>query len=419
VPPQAEAAVTGPVLTEIKLGGGEGTNTSSPAGLDGGSACTASFAGATVVLTARTTNGSDARFAGWGGACAGLGRTCTAIVTGPTTVTAEFAPFEHNLVFLSSVSTFATDLGGTAAYDRECNRLATAAGINNAAGDAYIAWISDSHSSARDRLGSARGFVRMDGEPVADDPVALVQNGQIYNPIIVDETGIAPVGGCTVLTGMDASGEPNPAMSCKDWTVASNTATATAGCSPCGPVTWYYWEASTCDRITGALYCFGTTKTAPLSITPHDGRKLFVTNGPVTIGQSADAICEAAKPAGTGSVVALRATTTTPASLFIDPAATYVRPDGIVIGQGRDLIAGTLRSGVWQQGNGWYVNHAVWTGSSSPGALGTAASTCADWTSKTGDIYAGSTTSTDSIWWQNPVSWTCASTYTWSYCIEQ
>jgi hypothetical protein len=418
-PPPADAPVTGPTLTVIKLGGGEGTVTSSPAGIDCGSACTASFAGATVALTARTTNGADARFAGWGGACSGLGRTCTVTVTVPTTVTAEFAPLEHNLVFLSSVSTFMPDLGGTAAYDRQCNELATAAGINNAQGDAYIAWISDSHSSARDRLGPARGFVRMDGEPVADDPDALVQDRQIYNPIIVDERGIVPAGGCRVLTGMDSAGNPSPTMSCNDWTVASNAATVTAGCSPCGPVTWYFWEGSTCDRIMGALYCFGTTKTAPLTITPQSGRKLFVTNGPVTIDQSADALCDAAKPAGSGAVVALRATTTTPASAFIDPAAAYVRPDGIVVGSGEDLIAGTLRSGVWQQGNGFYVNHAVWTGSRSPSALGTVASTCADWTSTTGDIYAGSTTSIDGLWWQNPNPWTCASTYTWSYCIEQ
>jgi len=79
----------------------------------------------------------------------------------------------------------------------------------------------------------------------------------------------------------------------------------------------------------------------------------------------------------------------------------------------------TLKSGVWQQGNGWYVDRAVWTGSRSPSELGTAASTCADWTSKSGDIYAGATTAIDMLWWQNPVDWTCASTYTWSYCIEE
>ena len=105
---------------------------------------------------------------------------------------------------------------------------------------------------------------------------------------------------------------------------------------------------------------------------------------------------------------------------MIDPAATYVRPDGIVVGLGADLLASTLKSGIWQQGNGQYLDsRAVWTGSSLPTELGTSASTCADWTSNTGAIFTGSTPSTDLGWWMGTQPWTCASTYTWSYCIEQ
>ena len=162
------------------------------------------------------------------------------------------------------------------------------------------------------------------------------------------------------------------------------------------------------------------TKTAALTITPQLGRKVFLTNGPVAIGQSADAKCESSKPSGTGTVVALRATTTTAASTMIDPPVTYVRPDGIVVGLGADLLAGTLKSGIWQQGNGQYLdNRAVWTGSNSPSERGTTASTCSDWSSNTGPILAGSSAGTDLGWWLDNVPWTCASTYTWSYCIEK
>jgi hypothetical protein len=162
------------------------------------------------------------------------------------------------------------------------------------------------------------------------------------------------------------------------------------------------------------------TKTAALTIAPRPGRRIFLTNGPVAIGQPADARCESAKPIGTGPVAALRATTTIAASTMIDPTATYVRPDGVVVGLGADLLAGTLKSGIWQQGNGQYMeNIAVWSGSDLPAEVGTSASTCSDWTQNTGATFAGASSATDISWWLDGQPWTCASTYTWSYCIEK
>jgi len=415
-----EGPASGPYLLTVTLvGGGVGTVTSSPAGIQCGSTCQAAFASLLVTLSARTSNGSDSRFAGWGGACSGLTRDCTVVLTSSTAVTARFEPIDHNLVFLSSVDTYTSDLGSAVAYDGQCNQLATAAGINNAAGNAYIAWVSDSHGSALSRLGTARGFMRMDGEPVADDPAAMIAQSQFYNPINIDETGTTPLGGRTVLTGMDGNGNATQ-TACSDWTSKSGSATGTAGCASCGPPTWYYWENASCSNLVGSVYCFMKTKTAALTITPQLGRKVFLTNGPVAIGQSADAKCASSKPSGTGTVVALRATTTTAASTMIDPTVTYVRPDGIVVGLGADFLAGTLTSGIWQQGNGQYVDdRAVWTGSNSPSELGTSASTCSDWTQNTGAVSAGASASTDHAWWLNALPWTCASTYTWSYCIEQ
>jgi hypothetical protein len=416
----SDGPASGPWLVTVTLvGGGVGTVTSSPAGIQCGSTCQAAFASPLVKLSARTSNGSNSRFAGWGGACSGVTRDCTVALTASTAVTARFEPIDHNLVFLSSVDTYTSDLGSAVAYDGQCNQLATAAGINSATGDAYIAWVSDSQGSALSRLGTARGFMRMDGEPVADDPIAMIAQSQFYNPIDIDETGTAPLGGRTVLTGMDGNGNATQ-TACNDWTSKSGTTTGTAGCDSCGPPTWYYWENPSCSNLVGSVYCFMKTKTAALTITPQLGRKVFLSNGPVAMGQSADAKCESSKPSGTGTVVALRATTTTAASTMIDLTATYVRPDGIVVGLGADLIASTLKSGIWQQGNGQYVDdRAVWSGSSSPSELGTSASTCSDWTSNTGVVLTGASSGTDLGWWQDNVPWTCASTYTWSYCIEQ
>jgi len=414
-----DATIAGSSLTVIKTGSGGGTVTSAPAGIQCGSVCSASFATSSVVLSARTTNGSDSRFAGWGGACAGLGRDCTVAVTGATTVTARFEPIINNLVFVSSVSTFTTDLGSAAAYDGQCNQLATAAGINNMAGDAYIAWVSDTHSSAVSRVGTAHGFVRLDGEPVGDDPAEMITSYRIYNPIDVDENGVTPSGGGTVLTGMDSSGNGTLDTDCNDWTTKSGTATGIAGSAADGPVIWYFWEGGPCQMLVGGIYCFMKTKTAALTISPATGRKVFLTNGPVAIGKFTDARCESDKPSGTGKVSAFRATTTTPASALVDSTATYVRPDGIVVGQGADLLSGNLKSGIWQQGNGQYVeNHAVWTGSDLPTQVGSSANTCSDWSNNSGANVTGASSATGMPYWSDPVPWTCASTYTWAYCIE-
>jgi hypothetical protein len=67
---------------------GTGTVTSSPAGINCGSTCSASFSnGAIVALTA--VAGTNYTFAGWGGACSGTG-TCNVTVSTAQTVTATF-----------------------------------------------------------------------------------------------------------------------------------------------------------------------------------------------------------------------------------------------------------------------------------------------------------------------------------------
>ncbi|MBI3245244.1 MAG: hypothetical protein HYZ50_01915 [Deltaproteobacteria bacterium] len=75
-------------LTVTKEGTGSGTVTSDPVGIDCGGTCQASFDSNTgVTLTAIPDAGSV--FAGWGGACAGMGN-CMVSMTGDQSVTASF-----------------------------------------------------------------------------------------------------------------------------------------------------------------------------------------------------------------------------------------------------------------------------------------------------------------------------------------
>jgi secreted trypsin-like serine protease len=76
-------------LTVVKAGGGSGTVTSTPAGINCGSDCSASFTnGTSVTLTATPASGST--FAGWEGeGCSGTG-TCTVSMDQAREVTATF-----------------------------------------------------------------------------------------------------------------------------------------------------------------------------------------------------------------------------------------------------------------------------------------------------------------------------------------
>ena len=179
------------LLTVTKLGAGTGTVTFDPLGVDCGTTCAVSVApGTTITLQARTANGADSFFQGYGGgACAGSARDCVIQVNADTHVDATFAAQDFNLVFVTS-ATFASDLGGTSAYDVSCNDAASAAGINDsdANGTRFVAWLSDASSTAATRIGAARGFVRLDGKPVADTMASLLTGG-ILNPIRIDENG--------------------------------------------------------------------------------------------------------------------------------------------------------------------------------------------------------------------------------------
>jgi hypothetical protein len=88
-------------LSVSKSGAGSGAVTSSPAGISCGSECSAKFAETqTVTLTATPASGSS--FAGWSGACTGLG-SCQVTMSAAKSVNAKFEPATGPAVFTLTV----------------------------------------------------------------------------------------------------------------------------------------------------------------------------------------------------------------------------------------------------------------------------------------------------------------------------
>jgi|GEM_PF-2437356 uncharacterized repeat protein (TIGR01451 family) len=109
------ASVNNFTLTVTEAGNGTGTVTSAPAGIICPETCSASFASGTqVTLTQSAADGSV--FAGWGGACTGIG-ACVVTVTAATAVTATFNSTTNNPVTITVPSggstTGTTSPGGT------------------------------------------------------------------------------------------------------------------------------------------------------------------------------------------------------------------------------------------------------------------------------------------------------------------
>ncbi|MEM7609402.1 MAG: hypothetical protein AAF411_28995 [Myxococcota bacterium] len=322
-------------------------------------------------------------------------------------------PNDYNRVFVSSES-LSMLLGSPEAYDAECNRLATAAGINGPEQDAFIAWFSSRDSPVSERLGDARGFVRMDGRAFADDLLA----GEVMRGVEFNEYGERLDPETIVVTGSQGDGSVS-VNTCRNWD--STRFGAGAGRADAGPRLWTLGIGASCS-IRWPIYCVETRKRRELIPPRHPGRAMYVTNAGFEEYESPEEACEASKPAGAGSVLPLVARTGTVAADIVNRSATYVRPDGIVVGTGVELVEGRWRTGVWQQGDGAYPSegYAAWTGSPRIDAPGN--ETCSDWTSTDREIRGHSGVPAapggDTFWRRGDLGRRCSTSGLRFYCIE-
>jgi hypothetical protein len=83
-----------------------------------------------------------------------------------------------------------------------------------------------------------------------------------------------------------------------------------------------------------------------------------------------------------------------------------------------------LQSGIWQYVSGLYVSNTIlsarttWTGAQTPDSIGTAVSTCDDWTSTAGTGYTGDPTLASPAWFGNLPGQTCSMARR-VYCLRE
>jgi cell division septation protein DedD len=358
--------------------------------------------------------------------------SATAATPTPTstpTPTATATP-DFNRVFVTS-SLQAGDFGGLVGADAICAARAAGAGLPGT----YVAWLSTSSVNAISRLGTARGFVRIDGKPFANSGADIVAN-RIFHPLRINESGIDVSSGIspgastlTVFTGTLGDGTVATGSTCDDFT--STSGSARRGEVSGGPVSWTARQNSNCST-TRRLYCLQIDHSgADLLPPPTSGKIAFVSTktflpGPGVGVAGADTLCASnATSAGlTGTFKALLATTTASAASRVALAPLYVRPDGIPIASGSTIAAGgPLDSGIWQRADGTYVpatGDLIYAGAPSPSVVApTLAASCDDWTTTTSTAaYIGADTFADPLWWSLAQNGTCTSTLA-VYCLQQ
>lgn len=357
--------------------------------------------------------------------------TATAVTPTPTvspTPTATATP-DFNRVFVTSTLQ-AGSFGGLAGADGICAARATAASLPGT----YVAWLSTSTATGASRLGSARGFVRVDGKPFANT-VADIVTHKIFNPLRLNESGVdvsfnvAPSASTlTVWTGTAKDGTASTGQNCIDWTVTSGS--GLTGRVSGGPASWTERSNAGCGT-SRRLYCFQIDNTtANLVPAPTAGKIAFVSTksfapGPTVGIAGADTQCatEATNAGLAGTYKALLATSTASAASRFTLAPLYVRRDGIPVATGATIGAGAaLDSGIWQRADGTYVpstGDLVYTGAPLPSSVGTLASTCDDWTTTSSTTATiGADTFADSTWWNLASNQACSATLA-VYCLQE
>jgi len=373
----------------------------------------------------------------WTGDCDGLpagaqAADCQLTMDGPRVVGALFTGW--NYVFVTSTWVSPHFDSGSAAQpagdalpvaDGICQQRARAAGLPGS----YRAWLSVESPApvhARERVSTARGFMRTDLRPVGDRAVDMVATtNALFFPIARDEFGNdARV---PYWTGTTTEGIAEYGGTCASWT-APTGASGAAGSPLSGGGGFSASYSGGCEPGAGRpLLCFGIDLAQPMTITPAAGRRAFVSAGKLAVGSgrpAADALCRnEASAAGLGSSFAafLTDSTSSAGDRFSATGAPWVRTDGIpLVSSALEMLLASPRLlaalNVHADGRSYLGPFdAVFTGAPHP--LAPATENCSDWSSSMTTAITGTPTATGAAFFDSLVPNYCHPHPI--YCLEQ
>jgi hypothetical protein len=308
--------------------------------------------------------------------------TCIACYVEPS------PPILTNVAFVTSQTIAISSITSLEVADDFCNASAAAAHLPGH----YVAWLSSTSSSAVSRLGSARGWLRPDGKPFADRASDLAI-GRMFYPLRIDENGQDLVSATTttepVATATNPSGTAG--LNCSDFTDTGGM--ILVGFVDATTAVWTAYTSAVCTSEL-RLYCLGVDATG--AVTPADtGKTAFLSSEAFTPSSglaSADQICsgEASAHGIAGTYAALLATNgSTPIARFSPTAASrWVRPDHVAITDGLSELAAPCNVTLDLTYGG---NTISWGGGGGINALGSAGTTCNNWSDSSDDGIAGGT----------------------------
>jgi hypothetical protein len=322
-----------------------------------------------------------------------------------------------NLAFVTSVAFDPVATAGQA--DQLCTQLASQAGY---AGK-FVAWLSTEQLPVKVRLAGASGWVRVDGLPFANSLKELEQ-GKIFYPLRIDETGAAVPQGTQVATGTEPDGKAG--LNCNNWT--SSSGDHFAGDAAAGTALWTRRSQVSCGKPL-RYYCFQVdhgVEVVPPPV-PAVGRRIFLTKASFQPGGglvAADKLCadEASAASLPGEYVALLATDQKPAASRVAlDARPWFRPDGVKVAEPKALfasIADLLAAPNVTADASQYSTANAWSGDSSPMQDPTNQFTCSGWTSISGATYLGNSGPTDSSWFGGALT-SCEDKANRLRCVEK
>jgi hypothetical protein len=315
----------------------------------------------------------------------GCGRIAFDPLGGDSGVTVDGDPSRPNVAFITSGATVGAlnGVGGIVGGDQICSDEAMQAGLPGT----FIAWVSTTAVPITARLTGSRGWIRSDGEPLADTVEDLIA-GKMFNPLDRLPDGSRVQGILEVWTGTGPTGLAT--NNCLDWTSSNNGTNGVFGLPTFSmPIFTNTAAFGICSSLQ-RLYCFEIGHAKQVVPNSVAARRAFV-SAPVAIAGAFDQQCQddANANALPGTYLAAVSLTTGSAASRFTTTAPWTRIDGTLLATtATGLFDGSLQTFVNQTADGTYLpsnSLATWSGSADPRVAGTMQSTCGNFTSATGN----------------------------------